>query len=65
LERSGREAKLAGFREDAFGRNAVGRSLQTPDCSHPVLARKRVAVSCVAWLAALDDFRNWLIREAA
>jgi hypothetical protein len=24
-----------------------------------------ICVSFVTWLAALDDFRNWLIREAA
>jgi len=24
-----------------------------------------IVLVLVAWLAALDDFRNWLIREAA
>jgi hypothetical protein len=24
-----------------------------------------ISLSLKAWLAALDDFRNWLIREAA
>jgi hypothetical protein len=24
-----------------------------------------ILLALVAWLAALDDFRNWLIREAA
>jgi hypothetical protein len=28
-------------------------------------AREKYAISLGDWLAALDDFRNWLIREAA
>jgi hypothetical protein len=29
--------------------------------SHKLL----ISLTLLAWLAALDDFRNWLIREAA
>jgi hypothetical protein len=31
----------------------------------PIEEASRAIVVLMSWLAALDDFRNWLIREAA
>ncbi len=43
--------------------HTTGQQLSQP---HPGLLRKYLILLILqAWLAALDDFRNWLVNEAA
>jgi hypothetical protein len=40
-----------------------GRRLTAP--GDDVTRKSLISLTLLGWLAALDDFRNWLIREAA
>ena len=46
------------------GRNVLRRNYLV---RHASVSNRKLLISLVllVWLAALDDFRNWLIREAA
>jgi hypothetical protein len=47
---------------ESFGEYAAPRDSRR---NYQALGDTPVAAKCWKWLAALDDFRNWLIREAA